>query len=311
MGSKIAVLGAGMIGTSWAAIFAQAGHDIVLYDCNTKQIDQGINSVVKNLNDLHKYGLVKKNSKPSKNIQGTSSLSDALTGAVYAQESVFEDLETKISFYKEIDSVIDSNTIVGSSSSSLIASAFTEKLSCSHRCLVVHPVNPPHLIPLVEIVPKPSTNKSVTSSVKGLMLNIGMDPIVLSREIDGFILNRLQGALLNEAFYLLENGIASAEDIDKTLSKGLGRRWAFMGPFETLDLNAPEGIIDYCNRYSSLYLELAKQFEKPKLWDSTVVEKLSVTMKNKYPNTDFDQRQKLRDRRLAALAAHLADDNKI
>ncbi|MBE04845.1 MAG: 3-hydroxyacyl-CoA dehydrogenase [Gammaproteobacteria bacterium] len=311
MGSKIAVLGAGMIGTSWAAIFAQAGHDIVLYDCNTKQIDQGINSVVKNLNDLHKYGLVKKNSKPSKNIQGTSSLSDALTGAVYAQESVFEDLETKISFYKEIDSVIDSNTIVGSSSSSLIASAFTEKLSCSHRCLVVHPVNPPHLIPLVEIVPKPSTNKSVTSSVKGLMLNIGMDPIVLSREIDGFILNRLQGALLNEAFYLLENGIASAEDIDKTLSKGLGRRWAFMGPFETLDLNAPEGIIDYCNRYSSLYLELAKQFEKPKLWDSTVVEKLSVTMKNKYPNRDFDQRQKLRDRRLAALAAHLADDNKI
>ena len=206
MGSKIAVLGAGMIGTSWAAIFAQAGHDIVLYDCNTKQIDQGINSVVKNLNDLHKYGLVKKNSKPSKNKQGTSSLSDALTGAVYAQESVFEDLETKISFYKEIDSVIDSNTIVGSSSSSLIASAFTEKLSCSHRCLVVHPVNPPHLIPLVEIVPKPSTNKSVTSSVKGLMLNIGMDPIVLSREIDGFILNRLQGALLNEAFYLLENG---------------------------------------------------------------------------------------------------------
>ena len=311
MGSKIAVLGAGMIGTSWAAIFAQAGHDIVLYDCNTKQIDQGINSVVKNLNELHKYGLVKKNSKPSKNIQGTSSLSDALTGAVYAQESVFEDLETKISFYKEIDSVIDSNTIVGSSSSSLIASAFTEKLSCSHRCLVVHPVNPPHLIPLVEIVPKPSTNKSVTSSVKGLMLNIGMDPIVLSREIDGFILNRLQGALLNEAFYLLENGIASAEDIDKTLSKGLGRRWAFMGPFETLDLNAPEGIIDYCNRYSSLYLELAKQFEKPKLWDSTVVEKLSVTMKNKYPNRDFDQRQKLRDRRLAALAAHLADDNKI
>tara|TARA_Y100000994_G_scaffold47799_1_gene37435 strand:- start:258 stop:1193 length:936 start_codon:yes stop_codon:yes gene_type:complete len=311
MGSKIAVLGAGMIGTSWAAIFAQAGHDIVLYDCNTKQIDQGINSVVKNLNDLHKYGLVKKNSKPSKNIQGTSSLSDALTGAVYAQESVFEDLETKISFYKEIDSVIDSNTIVGSSSSSLIASAFTEKLSCSHRCLVVHPVNPPHLIPLVEIVPKPSTNKSVTSSVKGLMLNVGMDPIVLSREIDGFILNRLQGALLNEAFYLLENGIASAEDIDKTLSKGLGRRWAFMGPFETLDLNAPEGIIDYCNRYSSLYLELAKQFEKPKLWDSTVVEKLSVTMKNKYPNRDFDQRQKLRDRRLAALAAHLADDNKI
>ena len=176
------------------------------------------------------------------------------TGAVYAQESVFEDLETKISFYKEIDSVIDSNTIVGSSSSSLIASAFTEKLSCSHRCLVVHPVNPPHLIPLVEIVPKPSTNKSVTSSVKGLMLNIGMDPIVLSREIDGFILNRLQGALLNEAFYLLENGIASAEDIDKTLSKGLGRRWAFMGPFETLDLNAPEGIIDYCNRYSSCLL---------------------------------------------------------
>ena len=311
MGSKIAVLGAGMIGTSWAAIFAQAGHDIVLYDCNTKQIDQGINSVVKNLNDLHKYGLVKKNSKPSKNIQGTSSLSDALTGAVYAQESVFEDLETKISFYKEIDSVIDSNTIVGSSSSSFIASDFKEKISCSHLCLVVHPVNPPHLIPLVEIVPKPSTNKSVTSSVKGLMLNIGMDPIVLSREIDGFILNRLQGALLNEAFYLLENGIASAEDIDKTLSKGLGRRWAFMGPFETLDLNAPEGIIDYCNRYSSLYLELAKQFEKPKLWDSTVVEKLSVTMKNKYPNRDFDQRQKLRDRRLAALAAHLADDNKI
>ena len=308
MENKIAILGAGLVGTSWATIFFQAGYNVLIFDCDEKKLRLGISNVTKNLVDLKKYGLVSEQSNQTGKIDITTSLSDALQGAFYAQESIYEDLETKTNFYLEIDSVIDSNTIVGSSTSTLVASAFTENNRCSARCLVVHPANPPHLIPIVEIVPKPSTPKDVCYRVKNLMSKIGMEPIVLSHEIDGFILNRLQGALLNEAFYLFENGFASADDIDKTISKGLGLRWALMGPFETIDLNAPDGISDYCIRYSELYFNMMKQSDPPIPWNQNTIEKLSDAMRSKYASGDIKNRQAIRDHRLAALKAYLINE---
>src|SRR5690606_2084294 len=117
------------------------------------------------------------------------------------------------------------------------ASAFTEALKNRSRCLVAHPINPPHIIPLVEIVPAPWTDPAVVERTRALMNEVGQAPIQLTREVSGFVVNRLQGALLAEAFRLVENGVCTTADVDAAVADGLGLRWSFVGPFETIDLN--------------------------------------------------------------------------
>ena len=173
----------------------------------------------------------------------------AVAGVDYVQESVFERTDVKRSVYEALDPLLgDAATVVGSSSSGIPASEFTGGLRISPRCLVAHPVNPPHLVPVVELVPAPWTALETVDAAHALMLGVGQYPIRIARELRGFILNRLQGVLLREAWALYEEGYCSAADIDATISKGLGYRWSFMGPFETIDLNAPGGIADYAAR---------------------------------------------------------------
>src|SRR5208337_4715471 len=124
------------------------------------------------------------------------------------------------------------------------------------RCLVVHPINPPYLIPAAEVVPAPWTDPAVVERTAALLRAAGHAPIVMKREIDGFVMNRMQGALLEEAFRLVAEGYASVEDVDIGIRDGLALRWSFMGPFETIDLNAPGGVRDYANRYQRIYEEI-------------------------------------------------------
>src|SRR5690606_10729784 len=133
----------------------------------------------------------------------------------------------------------DPATVLASSTSSIPASAFTEDLPGRHRCLVAHPVNPPYLIPVVELCGAPSTDAKVVEQARALMDEVKQKPVTVHKELEGFVLNRLQGALLREAFRLVQSGCVSVEDLDATVKDGLGLRWSFMGPFETIDLNAP------------------------------------------------------------------------
>ena len=153
--------------------------------------------------------------------------------------------------------MIRDDAAVGSSSSGIPASAFTEHAPRRERFLIAHPVNPPHLVPIVELVPAPWTDPAILPWARGVMQSVGQAPIVVYREIEGFVLNRLQGALLMEAWALFEEGYASAADIDLCVSQGLGLRWSFMGPFETIDLNAPGGVDDYARRLGPLYHSIA------------------------------------------------------
>src|SRR5258707_11360776 len=145
------------------------------------------------------------------------------------------------------------------------------------RCLVGHPVNPPHLIPLVELCGAPWTAPDAVDRARKIYREIGQMPVTVNREINGFILNRLQGALLAEAFRLVGEGFVSAEDLDHTVKDGLGLRWSFLGPFETIELNAPGGIPDYCARYTGFYKELAaaaagsEDFHSPNLYQVIAV----------------------------------------
>jgi 3-hydroxyacyl-CoA dehydrogenase len=171
------------------------------------------------------------------------------------------------------------------------------------RCLVAHPVNPPHLVPLVELSPAPWTTAEVVERACALLESVGQVPIVVRKEIQGFVLNRLQGALLAEAFRLYADGYASADDIDRTVRDGLGLRWSFMGPFETIDLNAPGGIADYCARFGELYYEIAKT-QTPRRWEEALVRRIESERRELLDATELEVRSAWRDRRLMQLVAH-------
>ena len=155
-----------------------------------------------------------------------------MNGAAYAQESVLERVDLKRSLMQELEQVAPSDLVVGSSSSGIPASAFTQGLNISSRVLVVHPINPPYLVPVVELVPSPDTSEATVAFADTLMRGLQRSVVHVRKEVQGFVLNRLQSALLREAWALVEDGVASCEDIDRTVRDGLGWRWSFMGPFE-------------------------------------------------------------------------------
>jgi L-gulonate 3-dehydrogenase len=237
-------------------------------------------------------------------IRAADSLAGAMAGADHIQENTPEDLETKKRVFAELDRLAAPDTVLASSTSALLPSRFTETLAGRRRCLVVHPINPPYLIPAVEIVPAPWTDAAIVERTRVLMSGAGQSPIVMKRELDGFVMNRLQGALLEEAFRLVADGYASIEDVDIGLREGLALRWSFMGPFETIDLNAPAGVRDYVTRYQKIYQRLFPSMQRRVDWAGEVIETIERDRRARLPEADLQRRQMWRDRRLMALAAH-------
>jgi len=301
---RIAVVGAGMIGRAWSIVFARAGLPVVLHDVNPAVLGPALDLIEKSLSDLHASGLV---SEPAAVIRArvtaAASLEEALRDATYVQENALETVAAKRDVFRAMDRVARPDAILASSTSGIPASAFTEELAGRSRCLVAHPINPPSLVPLVELVPAPWTDPDVVERTRALLQSVGQVPIVVARELKGFIVNRLQGALLTEAFSLVEQGFVSAEDLDKAVKDGLGLRWSFMGPFETIDLNAPGGVRDYCARYGPLYLEIAKE-SAPHPWSDGLIGKVEEERLAALPASERPARQGWRDRRLMKLVGH-------
>jgi len=185
-----------------------------------------------------------------------------------------------------------------------MASQFSAHLAGRHRVLVAHPVNPPHLVPVVEISPSEWTDPEIVRVVVDVMTVVGQTPVTVQKEIPGFLLNRLQGALLNEALRLAQGGFATVEDIDKTVRDGLGLRWSFMGPFETIDLNAPGGLADYAKRYGPMYHDMAQDQAAPADWAEEAMTPLHDARRAELSIDAVASRHFWRDSRLAALAAH-------
>jgi L-gulonate 3-dehydrogenase len=220
------------------------------------------------------------------------------------QENVPEELGAKRTIFADLDRLAPADAILASSTSAIVASLFTEELGGRHRCLVAHPVNPPHLVPLVELVGSPWTAPGTIARAKEIYAAVGQVPIVVRSEIEGFVLNRLQGALLAEAFRLVGAGIVSPQDLDKTLSDGLGLRWSFMGPLATIELNAPGGIADYCTRYAGFYRRLQADPATPAVYDGDNIARILAAWGNTPSADELEARARWRDRRLAALRAH-------
>lgn len=301
---KIAIVGAGLIGCAWAAVFARAGHPVALYDVSPEALASAPGMIGATLAELYQGGLITE--QPDvvlARVSTTASLADAVEGAVLVQENVRETEEAKKDIFAQLDRLAAPATILASSTSGIPASKFTADLPGRARCLVGHPINPPSLIPLVELVPAPWTDPAIVDKALALYRDAGQVPIRVNREVQGFIVNRLQGALLSEAFRLVEDGYIDSADVDRAVKDGLGLRWAFMGPFETIDLNAPGGIRDYCERYGPLYLDIAKQAQ-PRPWDKPLLDELQAQRQQALPVSARAARLRWRDQRLMKLVAH-------
>ncbi len=303
---KVAVVGAGFIGRAWAISFARAGHDVALWDSQQDAPARALDYIEALLPDLAANGLL--NGEDADAVRGRmwapTVLEEALSGAVYIQENTPEVLETKRAVFARLDAAGPPDCVLASSTSSLLPSAFTESLAGRNRCLVVHPINPPYLIPAAEVVPAPWTDPAVVERTAAFLRAAGHAPLVMAREIDGFIMNRLQGALLEEAFRLVAHGYASAEDVDIGLRDGLALRWSFMGPFETIDLNAPAGVRDYVERYGPVYRRIDDSALAHPDWNGPVLDRIETERRAALATEDLPKRQAWRDRRLMALAAH-------
>jgi L-gulonate 3-dehydrogenase len=302
MPRKIAIIGVGLVGRGWSIVFARAGFQVALFDSDQGAAARAHALIRQSLDKLH--GSIENADIVVNRIQPADTLEQALADAEYAQESVFEDVATKQKILAEIDAHISSSTLIGSSSSGIPASAFTEHVKCRDRCLIAHPVNPPYLAPVVELVPAPWTSRQTVQSVRSLMENVGQVPVEMTREIEGFLLNRLQGVLLMEAWRLVEEGYGTVEDIDRTIKYGLGLRWSFMGPFETIDLNAPGGIADYAKRLGPLYYRIAASRTEHHVWSPELISEVERQRRMILSADDLTRRIAWRDERLIALAAH-------
>lgn len=302
--STAGIIGAGLIGRSWAMVFARAGWDVRITDTSTAALDAAPGLLKQSLADQAKHGLVDDPRATLKRIAIVSSLEQAVESADFVQECGPEKVDEKIRIFKQLDAAAPDKAILASSSSAIVASKYTEKLPGRARCLVAHPVNPPHLVPLVELCPAPWTAEETVARARRVYERIGQVPILVKKEIEGFILNRLQGALLAEAFRLAGEGYCSAEDLDKTIRDGLGHRWSFMGPFETIELNAPGGIADYCERYTGFYKRLQSEPATPAVYARRNTDKVADDWGKALTSERHAAKTRWRDERLAALMAH-------
>ncbi|MBK1699124.1 3-hydroxyacyl-CoA dehydrogenase [Rhodovibrio salinarum] len=301
---RIAVVGAGLIGRSWAIVFARAGFKVTLFDADAQALKAAKDWIAETTRALARYTLIPDPDAVCERVTLQDDLAAAVGDAVYVQECVPEELSIKRTLFAALDRLAPADAILASSTSGIVASTFTGDLAGAARCLVAHPVNPPYLVPLVEICPAPTTDPEAVARTRTLLEQAGQAPVVVRREVRGFLLNRLQGAVLNEALRLFEDGYASAEDIDRTMKYGLGLRWSFMGPFETIDLNAPGGLADYAARYGPLYETLGQEQADPRPWQHSTVQQLEAERRQHLAGDALTARQAWRDRRLMALAAH-------
>src|SRR5258705_4774722 len=303
---NVAIVGTGLIGRAWAAIFARAGWNVRLTDPHVPTLAAAPRLIRDELHALARHGLASDPDGAVGRVSVAASLREAVMGVELVQENGPEDVGEKQIIFAELDKLAPPDALLVSSTSAITASRFTETLPGRARCLIGHPVNPPHLIPLVELCGAPWTAPDAVDRARKIYSEIGQVPVTINREINGFVLNPLQAALLAEAFRLVGEGHISPEDLDHTVKDGLGLRWSFLGPFETIELNAPGGIPDYCARYTGFYKELASAPAGPDVYQSPNVDRVIAAWPHRPTPERIAPLTQRRNQRLAALAAHKA-----
>lgn len=257
---RICNLGTGTVGPGITLTFALAGYQVHMYGRSDDSIKRGFEAIKDILKKFEEHAIVQKadTRKILGRIKGVTTLEEAAEGADFVIESIVENLSTKQEVFAEMEKFCSKKTVFASSTSGLIPSAIAENLEHKDRFIVAHFWNPPHLIPLVEVVPGIHTSQKTTAITSELLEKIGKKPVVLKREALGFIGNRLQFAMIREALSLIDSGIATKEAIDATIKYALGRRLSTTGPFESADLS---GLDIIYNISSYLFEDLCNSTE--------------------------------------------------
>lgn len=264
----VAVLGTGVIGASWAALFLAAGKRVTAHDPAVGAAGRLNSFVAKAWPDLHELGLAR--SRTPRTVEFCASAVETVGGADFIQESVPEVLEIKHRLYREIEPNLGPDTVVASSASGLMLSELQKGWRDPTRLVLGHPFNPPHLIPLVEVLGNERTGEGAVEAAESLYASVGKTTIRLRREVPGHVANRLQAAVWREAIHLAREGVASVEDIDRAISAGPGLRWALMGPTTLFHLAAGDGGIgEFCNRYGPSFVRWWRDLGSPEFDEKT------------------------------------------
>lgn len=236
---KVVVIGAGVIGVSWTALFLANNLKVVINDPREDVEATTLKQIEELKPTLGSLGY--KTKGMSQNLSFEKDLASAIKDADLIQENGPENVTFKQDLYVEIERNLKPTALVLSSSSGITATVFSEKMKDASRVLIGHPFNPPHLIPLVEIVPGKRTSKKAIADAVQFYTAIGKSPVVIEKEIQGFVANRLQSALFRESIYLVSQGIIKMEELDQIVSSSIGLRWAAAGPFKTFTLGGGPG----------------------------------------------------------------------
>ena len=250
----VACIGAGLIGQNWATLFSSKGLEVTLHDVTQDILQNSITNVASSLIFLEENNLLRAGEADAalKRIRPTTDLAEAVAHADYVQESIPDNYEIKKQVFQELDAQTPHHAILASSASGLLITEIQKVTTRPERCVLAHPVLPAHLIPLVEIVGGEHTSPSTVKATRDFMKRIGKAPVVLNREVPGYIVNRLQAALLREAIDLVHKGIASASDVDTAFCMGIGLRDPLIGPFLRIHL-AGSGVERFIENFSRSY----------------------------------------------------------
>ncbi len=262
MAEKITVLGAGTMGHGIAQLYAQAGYDVFLYDIKAEFLSNAVTRISTNLNMLIQEGVIGEKEKESalSCVFITTNLEEAVKDTIFVTEAASENLDIKFSLFNQLEELIEDDTVIASNTSTFSLRQLSEGIQKKDRLIITHFFNPAQIVPLVEVVKGPDTPQEMINRTVEILKSIGKKPVVLKKDIPGFIANRLQAALVREAFYLLDEGIASAEDIDLAITDGPGFRWSFIGPLETADFG---GLDIWKSVVENLAPELSKEIKIP------------------------------------------------
>lgn len=241
---RVAVVGGGTIGASWAALFLSRGLQVTLSDPAPGAETITRQRIAQAWPVLQSMGGMVATALPD-SLRFDADLERALDGAQFVQENAPEREDFKIDLFRRMDAQLPAEVIIASSSSGLLMSRLQSACLHPQRCLIGHPFNPPHLIPLVEVVGGDLTSPTAIEQAMAFYRAIGKYPIRLNKEVPGHIANRLQAALWREAIHLAADGVASVADIDAAVSQGPGLRWSLFGPHMTFNLGGGEGGLNH------------------------------------------------------------------
>lgn len=246
----VAVVGTGVVGRSWVRVFARAGYETRMWDPDPGQVEQAWQWLKADLRRARQaFGLRKAETREERrNVVRCETLEEALAGARYVQESGPEGLPEKRDLFAALDVAAPPRAILASSAA-LDLGTVAEGLPGAARCVIAHPVNPPHVVPVVEVLGGPETSPDTVRRTVRFLAKVGQTPVLLRRFTPGFLLDRMQAALLREAVNLVRDGVAGVDAVDTVVREGLGLRWALLGPFGVAHTNADGGIREFFQRH--------------------------------------------------------------